>query len=161
MKTPFNYRSNSANAFGEYLKKLQLKEEIIEDIKKNFKNFEGVGNGSKRPSKSNQGSARQVALAFYYMQNSDIAPNSTGTTIVDARCIQFLTGCDIDTLRKNYKDPKKKIRNETEGKATKDLISDLIKIRSQFEKIMFNKGIEKISKDIDTLNKDLNSFKSH
>ncbi len=107
---------------------------------------------------NSQGTARQVALTFYYMRNSDFISKQSGTNTVDAEFIHFLTGKDTDSIRKNLKDPKKIKRNESTGRATKELIDDLLLIRGQFEKILFSKGIEKINKDLEALRGDQASF---
>lgn len=137
----------------------QEREELKAKISKLEDRLEESDKNKATAKKENvQGTARQIALSFYYMRNSYLIPNQTGTNTIDAEFINFLTGKDKDSIRKCLKDPKKIKRNEITGKATKDLIDDLIIIRSHIEKILFNKGIEKINKDIEILEKDQTSF---
>jgi hypothetical protein len=130
----------------------------IEELSKELESLK-ASKKSKRSLKIDaQGTARQIALAFYYMRNSEITPKQNGTNTVDAEFIYFLTGKDKDILRKNMKDPKKIKRKEITGKATKGLKDDLELVMRKFEIIDYKKGIEKIIKDLEVLEKDYESF---
>ncbi len=104
-----------------------------------------------------KGTARQSAIAFYYLYKSSAFPETTGEDSADARFIYFLTGHDYDSLRKLIHDPFKRKTDKT-GKGTKSLLADFIKVKKQFEKIQFNKGLQLIEKDIVTLQNDLDSY---
>jgi hypothetical protein len=132
----------------------------ISELTKELENLKAGKRTRKKITNDSQGTARQIALAFYYMRNSELIPRQSGTNTIDAEFIQFLSGKDIDKIRKNLKDPKSVRRKEISGKATKELIHDLIVLKSHFEKIFFTKGIEKIDNDILALQKDLPSYDS-
>lgn len=104
------------------------------------------------------GTARQSSLAFFYMQKAMAFPRKTGNNTKDAEFIRFLTGHNLDTIRKTIGNPSKR-SNEKTGKATQDLVKDLTIVLNQFESIQFSKGMELVEKDIETLQNDLESFK--
>lgn len=108
-------------------------------------------------SASAPGTARQSALAFYYMQKALAFPRKTGSNIKDAEFIRFLTGHNVDAIRKTLGTPLKRSTEKT-GKATQELLKDLTTVLNQFELIQFHKGIELVENDIKTVQNDLDSF---
>ncbi|PTN07411.1 hypothetical protein [Mangrovibacterium marinum] len=103
------------------------------------------------------GTARQSALAFYYMQKATAFPRKSGTAKRDAEFINFLSGHNVDTIRKTLGTPLKRSTEKT-GKATQELLKDLTTVLKQFELIQFHKGIELVENDIKTVQNDLDSF---
>lgn len=103
------------------------------------------------------GTARQSSLAFYYMQKAMAFPRKTGNNTQDAEFIRFLTGHNLDTIRKTLGNPLKRSTEKT-GKATQELIKDLTAVLNQFELIQFSKGVELVENDIKALQNDLDSF---
>ena len=103
------------------------------------------------------GTARQSSLTFYYMQKAWAFPRKTVNNTKDAEFIRFLTGHNLDTIRKTLGNPLKRSTEKT-GKATQELIKDLTAVLNQFELIQFSKGVELVENDIKTLQNDLDSF---
>jgi|WetSurMetagenome_2_1015567.scaffolds.fasta_scaffold14561_3 hypothetical protein len=114
--------------------------------------------GLKESIEMPQGTVRQIAFALYYLQEAKYIPKITANKSTNAKFISFITGKSSESLRKNLSDPKEVCRHEKSGKATKSIIIDLIKIKSLFEVILFLKGIEMVTNDIEALEKDLKSF---
>jgi hypothetical protein len=149
--------SSSANTFLTYQRDLAIREEI-EDLKIKIEYLEGVRKGLKEPKEDPQGSVKQIAFALYYLQEAKIIQRNSVNKSRNAKFISFLTGKSSESIRKDFDDPKRVSRKEKSGKATQELINDLLKIRHQFDILSFFQGKEMIDKDIEALQKDLKSF---
>ncbi|WP_430814638.1 hypothetical protein [Carboxylicivirga sp. RSCT41] len=134
--------------------KEQLQDERVEAL---TAELEKLANTDKtKPKNTNQGTNKQVALAFYYLREAENFKR-TASNSADARFIQFLTGRDFDEIRKRLGQPYKRGEDKT-GKATKSLIKDLEVIKAQFKSAELVDGMKLIQKDIDILENDLKSF---
>ncbi|MBK3518244.1 hypothetical protein [Carboxylicivirga marina] len=108
---------------------------------------------------TNQGTTKQVALAFYYLREAKRFPRSASNT-VDAKFIQFLSGRDYGEVRKRLGQPDKR-GDDKSGRATKALIKDLEIVKEQLQEVGFIEGINLVKEDIEKLKNDLKTFNEH
>lgn len=145
-KYPKKFGSNGASRYG------------IPQMEHGIKYLKSVKADSEGKSESLiNGTTKQSTLAIYYMQKALKFPRTTGVTTEDAAFVKFLIGKDFDDIRKLLADPLKR-PNEKTGKATENLIKDLITVRNQFNKIQFSEGAKLVDFDIDKLENDLKTF---
>ncbi len=102
------------------------------------------------------GTARQSSIAFHYMEKLKRFPRHSGEFLVDARFIRFLTGNNLDTIRKTLSEP---LKREDSERSTRALIKDLNIILNQFKQIQFQEGVELVENDLEMLQNDLGTFK--
>ena len=143
-----------ATRFGKFKGNVEraLDERKIEERLKTLENKEKT-----QKKATNQGTTKQIALAFYYLREGKKFPHSVSNT-TDAKFIQFLTGRDYDEVRKRLGKPDKR-GVDKDGRATKHLIKDLEIVKDQFLEVGFKKGIKLIEEDIEALKNDLKTFK--
>jgi hypothetical protein len=107
-----------------------------------------------------QGTNRQIALAFHYMVFAGDLPKGVLDHSKNARFLKFLTGLSYHNLRKNLGSIEKgEVKGIESEREIKELLKDLNTLRSMFKDILFEKEVELIDDYIRKLNNSLIDMK--
>ena len=93
------------------------------------------------------------------MRKEELTPKKSGTPLVDAEFMSFLSGLSKDNLRKLINNPFEIDGEDKNGRKAKSLLNDLNKVKFHFKKIQFTNGLQLIEKDIKTYENTVESYK--
>ena len=138
---------------------MKPKLEDILELQNLVEYFDTLSDSKTASPENKQGTARQLALAFYFMVQAKHLPKGTLDYTKNARFIEFLTGKSSENVRKKLGNIKgSEVTGVTSEKEIKNLINDLEKIKKLFNEVLFSQEVKYIDAYLLKLRNDLDSM---